>query len=105
MGTMQANGSSFEEWDAAVRGEEQRAMGVGKSPVAAVLAFSLGEERTRVGRAEETTVKSVHGVVTGEKGGWRRVRRGSSGCVSTRRRHATTHNGCDRGRKSEALVS
>jgi hypothetical protein len=75
MVTMQANGSSFEEWDAAVRGEEQRAMGVGKSPVAAGLAFSLvgkspvaaglafslEEERTRVGRAEETTREDMEG--------------------------------------------
>ena len=61
MVTMQANGSSFEEWDAAVRGEEQRAMGVGKSPVAAGLAFSLEQERTRVGRAEETTREDMEG--------------------------------------------
>ena len=50
-------------------------------------------------------VKSVHDVVTGEKGCWGRVRRGSGGCVSTRRRHATTRNGRDCGRKSKALVS
>jgi hypothetical protein len=61
MVTMQANGRSFEEWDAAVRGEEQRAMGVGKSPVAAALAFSLEQERTRVGRAEETTREDMEG--------------------------------------------
>ena len=62
MASMQANGNSFEEWDAAVRGEEQReqrAVGESKSPFAAVFAFSRLTGNREGGSEEATATEMV----------------------------------------------